>query len=305
MATSHIAWIDTHIHISDLGPDGQPREGVLEALLNQLDRADADLRFVVSCDVPYARAMKDDPSLINRANRMVYDFVRQAPGRLFGSCMVNPRFLTESLKTMEHCFEKWGFVQFGEMLQYMHGYELEGAESIETIRRAAAYGVPVQVHLGTYWHKDYRGGVDGMDQMRGLLRVAARVPEARYVLAHAIGCGPTKEWVPWADWYLDCLNAYFATYPRNFWIEIRDFQAPALARILREVPGDRILAGTDWTTRLGPPFPAYGTMFGLSEAENPFPPAVSSMIGFLRKAGAAESLIEQIAFRNAQELLKV
>ena len=303
--TARRLWVDTHVHVSDVGPDGARRDRLLEELLALLDRCDADLRFVISADFPYQREMASAPDQIMAANRLVHDLVRRAPGRLFGACMVNPLFPEASREAMRVCFEEWGFVLFGEMLTYMHGYELDHPGSLETIRLAARYGVPVHVHLGTYWHRDYRGGVDGMDQMRGLLRTVQQVPEASYVLAHAIGCGPSPDFVPWADWYLDVLAAYFDGWPRNFWVEVRDFQAPALARTLGEVPADRLLAGTDWTTRVGPPFQAYGTMFGVAEAENPFPPTVAAMVDFLRAAGASDDAIARIAHRNAAELLKL
>jgi predicted TIM-barrel fold metal-dependent hydrolase len=293
------------VHVSDVGPDGRRRERLSEELVAVLDRCDADLRLVVSADLPYQRDMAGAADATSAANRLVRELVVRAPGRLFGSCMVNPRFPEASRAAIRLCFEEWGFVQLGEMLTYMHGYELDDEASLDAIRAAAAYGVPVHVHLGTYWHRDYRGGVDGMDQMRGLLRAFERVPEATYVLAHAIGCGPSPEYVPWADWYLDVLAAYFGAWPRNVWVEIRDFQAPALARALREVPADRLLAGTDWTTRIGPPFQSYGTMFGVAEAANPFPPTVAAMIGFLRAAGAEDEAVARIGFRNAEELLKL
>ena len=46
-------WLDTHIHVSDLNPDGSKREQMLADLLDVLDRCDADLRFVISCDAHY------------------------------------------------------------------------------------------------------------------------------------------------------------------------------------------------------------------------------------------------------------
>lgn len=298
----NLPWIDTHIHVSDISPDGESRERFLEDLLDVLDRCDADLCLLVSCDFPYLNGIAQDSAQMLPANRMIHDLVRRAPGRLYGSCTINPNFPEESLRVMDICFGEWGFVQLGEMLQYSMNYLMDSDATGETVRRAAHYDVPVQVHLGTYWHKDHPGSTDGMDHMRDLLRAVERVPEAKYILAHAIGVGPTPAFIPWADMFLDTLSGVFDTYPENFWIEIRDFQSPALARVLRDVPISRILAGTDWTTRIGPPFPAYGTMFGLEEAENPFPPNVRSFARFLRKAGASDEDVERIGFGNARAL---
>jgi predicted TIM-barrel fold metal-dependent hydrolase len=300
------AWIDTHIHVSDLGPDGQRRERMLEHLLDVLDRCDAELRFIISCDAPYFSPMIRDPDAILAGNRFIYELVRRAPGRLFGSCTVNPHFQKESLRAMQICFEEWGFVMLGEMLQYSMKYHMASDAVEPLLRLAARYDVPMQVHLGTYWFRDDRGGSsDGMDHMRDLLQAAERVPEAKYILAHAIGCGPTPAFVPWANMFLGTLAGLFPSFPDNFWVEIRDFHCPALARTLAEVPATRLLAGTDWTTRVGPPFQSYGTMFDVSEGENPFPARVSSFVGFLQSAGASDEAIDRIGSLNAIELFRL
>ena len=300
-----LRWLDMHTHVSDIGPDGKVRGQILEGLLDVLDRSDADLRFVISCDVPYLERIASEPSQMLAANRMIYDLIRCAPDRLYGACMVNPNYLSESLRVMDVCFGEWGFVMLGEMLQYAMSYRMDSDATEKVVRLATKYDVPIQVHLGTYWHR--RGGSSGagMDHMADLLGIADRVPEAKFILAHAIGCGPTPDYVPWADMFLDTLAGVFPSYPRNFWIEIRDFQCSALERTIAEVPADRILAGTDWTTRVGPPFQSYGTMFGVEELKNPFPPKVASCVKFLRQAGASEEAISLIAFKNARALLKL
>jgi predicted TIM-barrel fold metal-dependent hydrolase len=300
-----LTWIDTHIHVSDLGQDGSPRADLAGALVDVLDRDPADLRFVASCDLPYVRQMAGDPQAMWSGNRAVYEAVRRAPDRLYGSCVVNPRFLDESLRVMEACLGEWGFVQLGEMLPYMMGYRMDCDATERLVREAMSYDVPVQVHLGTYWIRGAGPSTHGMAQFEDLLGIVDRVPEARYVLAHAIGRGPRPAYVSWAGWYLDALAGVFPSFPPNFWVEIRDFHCPALVRAVAEVPTGRLLAGTDWTSRIGPPFQSYGTVFELQEAENPFPPRVASMVQYLRQAGASEEDIQRIASTNAAELLKL
>jgi len=236
---------------------------------------------------------------------MIHDLVRQAPERLYGSCIVNPNFLAESLQAMDICFGQWGFVQLGEMLPYIHDYKMDCEETAQLVRAAADFDVPVQVHLGTYWLKDATACCDGMVQMRDLLHCVDRVPDAKYILAHAIGCGPTPDYLSWADMYLDTISGLFPAYPDNFWVEIRDFQCPALPRAVAEIPGTRLLAGTDWTTRVGPPFQAYGTMFEVRQQDNPFPPQVQSFVSFLRQAGASEETIVRIGSENARALYRL
>ena len=302
-------WIDTHIHVSDIGANGEKRERMLGDLLDLLDRCDADLRFVISCDIPYASPMSSDPAAILRGNAMVHDLCKGAPDRLFGACMVNPNFLDESLRVMDICFSEWGCVMLGEMLQYSMGYDMDSDAGEAVVRKAVEYDVPVHVHLGTYCfpntrRRGERSGA-GMDHMIDLIGCNRRVPEAKYILAHAIGCGPTPEFVSWADMFLDTLDGCFGGYPDNFWIEIRDFHCKALPRTVAEVPASRLLAGTDWTTRIGPPFQNYGTMFDVAEDRNPFPPKVESFVQFLRDAGASEEDIDLIGSKNARELLRL
>ena len=305
-------WIDTHIHVSDLGPAGARRERKLEDLLEVLDRCDADLRFLISCDGVYTGAIGRDPEGMLAGNRFVYDLVRRAPGRLYGSCTINPNFLEESLRVMDVCFNEWGFVQLGEMLQYMMKYRMDSDAGEQVVRHAVKYDMPVQVHLGTYCWPKRQGGRyrdetsgDGIFHIADLLGIAQRVPEAKYILAHAIGCGPTPDYIPWADMFLDVIQGSYETYPDNFWIEIRDFQCKALQRTLREVPTTRLLSGTDWVTRIGPPFQDYGTMFDVREGQNPFPPCVASFVQFLRQAGASEATIRRIGSANAKALYRI
>ena len=205
-----------------------------------------------------------------------------------------------------------GLRQLGEMLQYMMKYQMDSDAAEKVVRKAVRYDVPVQVHLGTYcWPKRQRGRYreetsgDGIFHMADLLGIAQRVPEAKYILAHAIGCGPTPDYIPWADMFLDVIQGSFGQYPDNFWIEIRDFQCKALPRTLREVPATRLLAGTDWVTRVGPPFQPYGTMFDVRGGDNPFPPCVGSFVGFLERAGASAETIERIGTGNAKALYKI
>ena len=69
------------------------------------------------------------------------------------------------------------------------------------------------------------------------------------------------------------------------------------------MPTDRLIAGTDWTTRIGPPFLPYGVIFGVTDpVDNPYPPSVESLADFLRGHGADEETVRAIGFGNAAEL---
>jgi len=293
-------WIDTHAHVCGEGLDGKPRAGVAEGLAAMLDGSDADLRLVACVDMPALERMKDEPEAILDGNRMVRDLIRQAPGRLFGGCVVNPRFFKESERAVRMCFEEWGFVMFGEMLQYLLDFRMDCAETEKLVRLAEKYGAPTQVHISTSNRLNHNS-THGDDQLRDLFGLAKRTPEVRYILAHAVGM--PKGDPPVVDGYLDMVEAWHGGWPENFWMEIRDFNSPGVVSALRRVPSNRLLAGTDWTTRVGPPFAPYLTVFGVERPEdNPFPPRVSEAVRFLKSAGASDEDVERIAWKNAVEL---
>jgi len=174
---------------------------------------------------------------------------------------------------------------------------------LDVLDRAAGACVASREREGEALASELRSRIAALGALRS--RIAERAPEAKYVLAHAIGCGPTPDYVSWADMFLDTIGGVFPQYPGNFWIEIRDFQCRALKRTLAEVPSNRLLSGTDWTTRIGPPFASYGTMFGVDEDKNPFPPKVASFVKFLKDAGGADEAVSRIGFENARELFKI
>ena len=294
-------WLDTHIHVSAVGRDGGRRERLLDDLLAVLDRCDADLRLVLSPDgAELSRSIREAEG-VHESNRFIAQLVREAPGRLYASCNVNPHFLDESLRTMEACFGEWGFVQLGEMLQYMMKYRMDSDAVEHLVREAAGFGVPVQVHLSTSNRVEHASS-HGIEQLEDLLACVERVPEARYILAHAVGMPDADP--PVVDAYLDLIDERLGGWPENFWMEIRDFDSPGVASALARVPTTRLIAGTDWTTRVGPPFLPYGTIFGVARAEdNPYPPSVAAMVGFLHDAGADDEAIDRIGYRNAAELL--
>lgn len=190
--------------------------------------------------------MKEDPAWVMRANRFIHEVCREAPDRLFGSCLLNPNYLDASLACMDKCFGDWGFVQLGEMLQYILDFDLAGPESVAVTARAAEFGVPVQCHVST-------GTPLCVEHWTGLRDLARKVPEARLVAAHAFG-GPNTDYYvqAFADSGLD---------DDRLWFEIRDFNnLAANRRVLEGIRPDRLVAGTDWTTRHGPPFSPYGVI---------------------------------------------
>ncbi|MEN6642147.1 MAG: amidohydrolase family protein [Armatimonadia bacterium] len=294
-------WLDTHIHVSATNSDGSHRDNLVKDLLAMLDGDGDDLRLVISPDGAEMARVKTDPDGQLDGARFIKSVVDGAPGRVLGACMVNPNYFDEANRTMDLCFGEWGFVLLGEMLQYMMDYKMNSDPVEKLVRRAAnEFGVPVQVHISTSLpFRDNAGW--GMEHLEDLLGLAQRVPEANYILAHFVGMPDDP---PVVDQYLDRLDQEFSTWPDNFYAEIRDFNSPGVRSLLARVPHNRIIAGTDWVTRVGPPFLPYGCIFGVkTEDENPYPPRVATMVKFLREAGASEETIDLIGSRNALELL--
>ena len=302
-----LRWIDSHIHVSRFASDGSDRGDILPALAAVLDNAGGAqqsaianlqssirLEWLVSVDVPDVGRMMREPAAVVESNRFIHDLSERLPGRLYGSCMVNPHFLDQSLRAMDLCFGEWGFVQLGEMLQYIMEYEMDSPAVVALARRAIAFDVPMQVHVSTNTEK-------GVEHLAGLFALADRVPELKIVVAHCLGGRMS-------DYYLDALGRRKVEgRAGNLWVEIRDFNhVSALRRALAEGWEDRLLAGTDWVNRVGPPFLPYGTLFGVTRAEeNPYPPSVPALVAFLEDAGATPAQGEKIAWRNAGDLYRV
>jgi len=298
-------WLDTHVHVSHVTPTGQPRPDILADLLAVQEREPTDLRFVISCDVPLVNWMAGAGEKVIEGNAFVHDLVSRAPGRLYGSCTVNPRFLDASLRSMDQCFGQWGFVMLGEFLPYIMDHRMAEPGAARLVRQAVAYSVPVQVHISTSNAKPQGPFVNGgTEQLEDLMDLVERVPEARYVLAHFIG-NPKAD-PPVVDGYLDQIERRFGRWPDNFWAEIRDVNSPGVRSALQRIPRQRLQIGTDWVTRVGPPFLPYGMIFGSTDpAANPYPPGVVAMADCLRQAGAGPEDVERIAFATAAGLLGV
>lgn len=296
-------WLDTHIHVSDLDHDGTPRPDFLQHLLAVLAVSEADLRMVISPDGPRMGRVGQSAQGVTEGNEFIRSLVHAAPDKLYGSCMVNPHFLDASLAAMDQAFGEWGFVQLGEFLQYAWNFEMNSPPAEKLVRRAVEFDVPVQIHLSTS-NALTHNSTHGRAQLEDLCNLAERVPEAKYILAHAVGMLDDNP--PVVDQYLAYVEGRFGRLPRNFWWEIRDFCSPGVRSVLARVDPDRLLAGTDWVTRVGPPFLPYGVVFNVQQAaDNPYPPSITRLVQFLQEAGAEAETITAIASGNARQLLRI
>ena len=296
-------WIDSHSHVSDVTSDGKKKPDFTKHFIDVLNRSEIDLRLLLSVDAVEMPATLKDAEALMEGNRFIHHTVTTAPGRLYGSCMVNPHHLDFSLRTMEECFEKFHFVMLGEMLQYMMGYKMNSDEVERLIKQALQYDVPVQVHISTSNAKMHPSTF-GTEQLMDLLGLVERVPEAKYILAHLVG--HKKNDPPIVDEYLDIIDKYSSAWPENFWVEIRDFNSPGVKSVLDRVPHDRILAGTDYSPRGDPPFNDYGILdVGVLKDENPSQLTINEMVDCMKQFGITDDTVRKIACKNALSLFKI
>ena len=302
-----MVWIDTHVHISAVSPDGSIRANLAQDVAAVLDGAGAELRFVVNCceaaSAHEFRRMMERPEEVLEASRHVHGLTEHLSGRVYGSCMVNPHFPDASLEAMDVAFGQWGFVMLGEMVQYLMHYRMDSDPVERLVRKAVEFGVPVQVHIST--SNSAQGNfTSGTEELHDFLALVQRVPEATYLLAHFVGSPRANPTV--VEGYLDIIDRELGGWPANFWAEIIHFHSPGVPIALARIPHDRLTAGTDWVGRPGPPFLPYGIVYGVQSPEqNPYPPSVASYAGFLVAAGASQETVRAIASENAARLLRL
>jgi hypothetical protein len=123
----------------------------------------------------------------------------------------------------------------------------------------------------------------GIEEMEDFLACAERVPGAKYILAHFVGL--PKDNPPVVDTYLDMIDKWSRAWPDNFWAEIAQFNSPGVRSALARIPADRLLSGTDWTTRVGPPFLPFGAN---ASASKPAPQAVAVKVDYSRVGATRE-----------------
>jgi len=300
-------WVDTHVHISGVSPDGAVRKHLAQDVAAVLDGAGADLRFVVNCceaaNAYEFQQMMKRPEGVLEASRHVHRLAEDLRGRVYGSCMVNPRFLDASLAALDVAVGKWGFVMLGEMVQYMMDYRMDSDPVVRLVRKATELGVPVQVHIST--SNSAQGSfASGTEELLDFLALVQRAPEATYLLAHLVGSPKVNPTV--IEGYLDIIERELGGWPRSFWAEIIHFHSPGVPVALARIPHDRLVAGTDWVGRPGPPFLPYGIAYGVQCPEaNPYSPCVASLVDLLTAAGASPETVPAIAWENASRLLKL
>ena len=312
-------WIDGHTHLNLHHEDATPCAFSTADVVEVLDRCDADLRLFCEVGIAEMHCVAEDLDALHWANETLYQSIQPAEGRLFGCCFIHPDALAQSHKDLDYYVGERGFVQVGEV-EGILGFAMDSPAMIELARHATQLGVPLQMHCST-------NAMPTGEHTRQALSLARQVPEAKIIIAHAIGGRNTYQHILAAETYL-------ADAGDNVYLEIFDFHVREYVRAAHgRLGADRLLVGTDWMTYGNPPFATYGAVwqmlyperndwshlqgFGLSRwgnkvwldsqyvlalDENPFPVRVDSLVGFLHESGLNDDEIAKVGSGNAIRL---
>ena len=201
------------------------------------------------------------PEVLTHRNALVAELARRYPRRISGLCQVNPHFVDVSLAEMDRHIRCGPLIGIGELCQFELGYETDDPRMFPLIEKAIELDVPVLMHSSSEPHS------------RGVDRLAARFPEARFILAHM---GGRMNWPK---------GLAVARRHDNVWVDTSGYVMTcpgAMERALDELGSGKILFGVDF-------------------------PLVSAapLITVLDQLGLGDDDYERIAFRNTVEVFKL
>jgi hypothetical protein len=292
-------WIDTHTHISG-GANVTVKE-IIAGFESFFAKEPIELKLIASLGNGWLEGL-NEPGNALKLHTMLTEIIQAFPGKLYGGCMTNSNHLDESLALMDKCLGEWGYVQHGELVTYLHNYNMNCDKTKCLVKKAIEYDVPIHVHISTSNAKPQGHYASGEEELNDMLDLVEKVPGGRYVFTHGIGAPQISP--PVIDTYLAMIDKRYGKWPDNMWIEIIHFHAAGVKSALSYIPIDKILCGTDWNTGGGLPFHAYGTSFMGADAELPvpYPQNIDSLVKFLSQAGVSETDISKIGYQNALSL---
>ncbi len=119
--------------------------------------------------------IKDDPTMIRRANEAAAELVSLAPELFLLGVSPDPFHLDESLNLMDEWVKQRGAKIVGEIVPYIGKYAREGPEMDAIYEKALELDVPINNHSST------------AEDAAAISRLAARHPKARIIMAHVGG----------------------------------------------------------------------------------------------------------------------
>ena len=157
------------------------------------------------------------------AHDEIAEAVRAHPDRLSGAACVNP-FAPDFHQELKRCRQQLGFVAMKLQPQYQPVNPLWEASQF-VYEAALEHGWPLIVHTGS-----------GIPYSLPSLQIipAQRYPELKIILAHCGGGGIFKA---------EAILA--ATLCGNIYLELSSLMPHDILEVLRHVPSDRLMAGSD------------------------------------------------------------
>jgi len=125
--------------------------------------------------------IKDDPTMVRRANEAAAELVSLAPDLFLLGVSPDPFHLDESLNLMDEWVKQRGAKIVGEIVPYIGKYEREGPEMDAIYEKAIELDVPINNHSST------------AQDAAAISHLAARHPKARIIMAHVGGTWAFRE----------------------------------------------------------------------------------------------------------------
>ncbi len=208
----------------------------------------------------HSRGMTTAGELLRR-NDLVAEAAAAAPKLVSGLCQVNPHLPEASMQEIDRHVAKGSMVGLGEICGYLLDYENDDPRLFPFIERAAELDVPALVHCS---REEHTAGLD---------RLAARVPNARLIMAHIGGMHNWPEGIR------------VARRHENLWADTSGYvmlSTGAMERALDELGASRLLFGVDFPAVRAAPLTAALDRLKLPSVD-----------------------YERIAWRNTAELFKL
>lgn len=166
-ASEDLFVFDAHLHCpSENGQIWQwhPVTKTFKEFADYLQKTGVDRGIINSVRSQLAKT----PSEFIEGNREVARYVESYQGRFVGACVVNPLFIDESLREIEECRKRFGFVWVGELCNYTVPYEYTVKEFELLVGKTVELNMVLDIHTE-------------LDEMEYIIE---KFPEATLVFPH-------------------------------------------------------------------------------------------------------------------------
>ena len=175
-----VAW---HEHLSGSDPHhvdlAQVDKGVEVMDLFGIDK--------VVTSLPLASERQCSPELFRAANDRTYESVSRHPGRLYAQAFVNPGYMRETLTELERCADL-GFVG----VKLYHQYYMDDPAQFPMIEKCIELNLPILMHSAKCTDWETNSVQPRLSNGIHMANVAARYPEATFIMGHIGGGGDWK-----------------------------------------------------------------------------------------------------------------